>query len=435
VQNLFFILGAVILVFQICFWLMRARDLIQMIRKVPEIHPDRPVTLPDDAPLISVIVPAHNEQAEIKQCLESVFQQDYPRCEVILVNDRSTDETAAIANSLAAGRSNFTVISLDKLPAGWTGKCHALDVGVRHASGEWFAFLDADSSLHRSALRQCYAQALRSRVSMLTLSTRFIMKGFWEKALQPVLASMSLIIFPLARVNDPSSKVASANGMFYIIERDAYLCIGGHRDVKGLAVEDIGIGKRVKAAGLGLLFANGWRVVSTRMYDGFFNTVRGWTRIISASLNYELPAAFKYLIMHAFMSLPALAVALALYVPQAQEWYPRVWLVLPAGVVLGTCVVTPLYFARLGVPPQNALLLSIGQLSLLWVFLVIIKKIWRKDALQWRGTTYDANRYEPTRLDPVSQAHCAAAAFQRDQIQERADKAGGPVKYTLTVPQ
>ncbi len=401
-QDILFAVGAAILVFEICFWLMRARDLIQTIRNVPEIRPDHPVTLPDDAPLISVIVPAHNEQPGIKECLESIFQQDYPRIEVILVDDRSTDNTVSIARATAADRDNFTMISLDKLPAGWTGKCHALHEGVRHASGQWFAFLDADSLLHKTALRQCYAQAVRSGVSMVTLSTQFIMKSFWEKALQPVLASMSLIIFPLARINDPTSKVASANGMFYLIARDAYARIGGHRDVKGLAVEDIGIGKRVKAAGLGLLFANGWRVMRTRMYQGASETVDGWTRIISASLNYQLSAALKYLVMHVLMSLPVLVFALCVYVPHAQQCYPHLWFVLPAGAVLGMCVVTPLYFARMGIPPQYAAFLSVGQLSLVWVFLVIIKKIWRKDALQWRGTTYYATRYEPTRLDPVA---------------------------------
>lgn len=401
-DTLLFIIGSVILIFEICFWLKRARDMVRTMRNVPEIAPEPRASLPEDAPLISVIVPAHNEQHGIRICLESVFEQDYPHFEVILVDDRSTDNTAAIARDAARGRNNFTLISVDHLPNGWTGKCHALDRGVSRASGRWFAFLDADSRLHPSALRQCYDRAVRSRVGMLTVSTRFIMKNFWEKALQPVLASMSLIIFPLADINDPTSKVASANGMFYIIRRDAYDKIGGHRDVKGLAVEDIGIGKRVKAAGLGLVFANGWRMVSTHMYRGASETLAGWTRIISASLNYELPAAIKYLFMHVLMSVPAFIFALWAYVPGAQEWFPQFWFVLPAAAVLGVCVITPLYFKCMGVPPHYALLMGIGQLALVWVFLVIIKKIWRKDALQWRGTTYCSNRYEPTRLDPVS---------------------------------
>lgn len=401
-HTLLFALGAFILIFQIGFWMKRAWDLVRTIQKVPEIRPEPLAALPETVPLISVIVPAHNEQAVIRACLESVFQQDYPNFEVILVDDRSTDNTAAIARTVAKGRDNFTLISLDNRPNGWTGKCHALDKGVRHASGRWFAFLDADSSLHKSALRQCYDRALRSKVGMLTVSTRFIMTSFWEKALQPVLASMSLIIFPLAEVNEPCSKVASANGMFYLISRDVYFHIGGHQDVKGLAVEDIGIGKRVKAAGLGLMFANGWRVVSTHMYQGALETLAGWTRIISASLNYELPAAVKYLVMHMLMSAPAFVFALWAYVPFAQEWFSDAWVLLPLAAVLGMCVVTPLYFRHMGIPPHYAVLMGIGQLSLVWVFLVIIKKIWRKDALQWRGTTYCANRYEPTRLDPVS---------------------------------
>jgi len=402
VQILLVVIGAAILIFQICFWLTRARDLVRTIREVPEIRSDDEVTLPDDAPLISVIVPAHNEESCIRACLESVLQQDYPRFEVIVVDDRSTDNTAAIAREVAAGREDFTVICVNRRPAGWTGKCHALDRGVRHASGQWFAFLDADSRLHPAALRQCYGRAVRSGVSMLTVSTQFIMKSFWEKALQPVLASMSLIIFPLAEINDPSSKVASANGMFYLIDRTAYNRIGGHRDVKGLAVEDIGIGKRVKAAGLGLMFANGWRVVSTHMYHGASETLAGWTRIISASLNYELPAAVKYLCIHVLMSLPAFVVALWAYASHAQEWFPHVWFLLPVGTVLGMSLVTPLFFRRMGIPPHYAALMGLGQLALVWVFLVIIKKIWRKDALQWKGTTYCANRYEPARLDPAS---------------------------------
>ena len=96
-----------------------------------------------------MIVPAHNEQATIEKCLLSVLEQDYPSYELILVDDRSEDLTASIASDLARGRSNFKIITVRKLAQGWTGKCHALNAGVRHASGDWLAFLDADSSLDK----------------------------------------------------------------------------------------------------------------------------------------------------------------------------------------------------------------------------------------------------------------------------------------------
>ncbi len=262
ISYLLLAIAAIVLVFEISFWGIRLRDLILSLWWVPRAEPYDRHPL-EDAPLISVIVPAHNEERTIRECLNSVLNQDYPNFELILVDDRSDDLTASIAQELGRGRPNFKIVSVQHLPFGWTGKCHALDVGVRHAEGKWLAFLDADSCLHRAALRECYRLATDNGVNMVTLSPGFVLKTFWEKALQPTFAAMSCILFPLAKVNDPSSPVASANGMFYLINRKAYEEIGGHEEVRGLAVEDIGIGKRIKAAGLGLLFADGRHILKT----------------------------------------------------------------------------------------------------------------------------------------------------------------------------
>ncbi|MBI4966417.1 MAG: glycosyltransferase [Desulfomonile tiedjei] len=376
------------------------RDVLQALLRVPHIDPIEEANLPPTPPLISVIVPAHNEEAKLRACLQSVIEQDYPRFELIVVDDRSTDDTAAIAASVVRGLENCKIVSVDHLRPGWTGKCHALDVGVRHATGEWLAFLDADSRLHRSALRQCYHHATRSHVNMITLSPKFIMNSFWEKALQPSFAAMSCILFPLDKVNDPDSSVASANGMFYLITRHAYEKIGGHHDVRELAVEDIGIGKRVKAAGLGLIFANGRHILQTRMYTSFREILRGWTRILSAAMNYELPTVLRFLGMHLLMSFPVLLASMYFYVCGAPSVWPGGWFLLPA-VCLGVmCLVPALFYSQLGTAHRYTVLLILGNLMLIWVFLVIVKKILFKDALQWRGTTYHGSRYQPTRLEP-----------------------------------
>ncbi len=385
------------------FWTIRARDLVETARGgVPTLGPQRMVALPEDAPLISVIVPAHNEEAGIKECLQSVLEQDYPRLELILVDDRSTDNTLAVAEQLAASKGQFKIVKVTDLPSGWTGKCHALHEGVRHASGEWLAFLDADSTLHETAIRQSFYEALKAKVSMITLSPQFVMKTFWEKALQPTFASMSCILFPLARINDPSSPIASANGMFYLINREAYDQINGHRDVKNLAVEDIGIGMRVKASGLGLLFANGRNLLHTRMYTNFTEIINGWTRILSASMNYKMPTVLKYLGVHVLMSTPVSLLALYFFIPAAQQLWPAAWFVLPAIVVLGSSAVSALFCSQIGASRRLAILFILGNLMLIWVFAVIVKKILMKDALQWRGTTYHTSTYQPTGLNPVS---------------------------------
>ncbi|MFH1115104.1 MAG: glycosyltransferase family 2 protein [Pseudomonadota bacterium] len=402
------VVATLMLLFFVHFWVMRAWELIQTCKRDPHINPENNVVLPNHPPLISVIVPAHNEEAGISDCLKSVLDQDYPRFELICIDDRSEDRTVEIAEAVCNGRAKAGVFSVHELPEGWTGKCHALDVGVKRASGEWFAFLDADSTLHKSALTHCYHAAVDRGVNMLTLSPRFVLKTFWERALQPTFAAMSCILFPLSKINDPSSDVASANGMFYIISRHAYERIGGHRDVKDLAVEDIGIGKRVKASGLGLVFANGRKILRTRMYTNFKEITDGWTRILSASMNYEMATVLWYLLVHILMSAPVFASALYVYISAAKGLWPQWWFVLP--LVCGACMfgIPCFYYEQLGVPKKYSVLLAVGNLMLIWVFAVIVKKILCNDALQWRGTTYDTSRYKPKRLDPLPSRACGA---------------------------
>jgi chlorobactene glucosyltransferase len=412
-------LATAVLLFECYFWTTRLRDALKSLHWVPILDPNRKLPLLVEPPLVSVIVPAHNEQSTIRQCLKSVLAQDHPRFELILVDDRSEDLTASIARSLPAGDESFRIISVGNLPEGWTGKCHALDVGVRYASGEWLAFLDADSCLHKSALRLCYDEAIRRSANMITLSPRFIVKTFWEKALQPAFAAMSCILYPLGLVNDPASPVASANGMFYMISRPAYDKIGGHREVRDLAVEDIGIGKRIKAAGLGLLFANGKNVLQTRMYTTFRETVRGWTRILSASMNYEMPTVLRYLWVHVLMSFPVMAASLYFYISNARETWPFAWFLLPSICAIEMCVVSSWFCTQMGIPKKYSTLLILGNLMLIWVHLVIVKRILWKDALQWRGTTYHASRHEPTALDPA-----ASEAFSPSSAGSMLQKSG-----------
>ena len=401
-----------VLLFQIYFWAVGFRDLLQCSLWVPGIRPGGNRDPSEDFPLISVIVPAHNEQATIEECMRSVWEQDYPLYELILVDDRSKDLTASIASDLARDRSNFKIITVHKLAEGWTGKCHALSVGVRHASGEWLAFLDADSSLDRTALRQCYQAALKHKVSMVTLSPKFILKTFWEKALQPAFAVASSILFPLPKVNDPASPIASANGMFFLISRYAYDKIGGHHDVKGLAVEDIGIGKRVKASGLGLLFANGRHLLRTRMYPGFRATLDGWTRILSASMNYKVATVARHLAIHVLMSPFAAVFALYMFVPAAQRLFPTTWFVLPLVFAVELLIVPPWFCSQLGIPKKYCVLMCLGNLFLIWSFAVMIKKILMKDALQWRGTTYETHLYQPTALNPATRSSESSPAAE-----------------------
>jgi len=188
--------------------------------------------------------------------------------------------------------------------------------------------------------------------------------------------------------------------MFFLISRHGYATIGGHYDVRDLAVEDIGIGKRVKAAGLGLLFANGRNLLRTRMYTGFSEIVNGWIRILSGSMNYRLSAVIRHMVEQILVSLPVFVAALACYAAEASQVWPNTWFLLPAACILMMAVVPHFFYSQIGVPPKYMCLLAVGNLVVIWSFAVMVKRILCHDALQWRGTTYRAARYQPMRLEP-----------------------------------
>src|SRR5689334_12940657 len=117
-----------------------------------------PMAPPTKAPSISVCVPARNEERNIRACVESLFVQDYPNFEVIVLDDRSTDQTAEILDNLAKV-SNLRKVSGSDLPADWAGKPHALYQASAAARGEWLCFVDADTFLSPTALSSCYTKA------------------------------------------------------------------------------------------------------------------------------------------------------------------------------------------------------------------------------------------------------------------------------------
>src|SRR6185503_17071942 len=106
-----------------------------------------PTTPPTSAPLISVCVPARNEQRNIRACVEAILAQDYPNFEVIVLEDRSTDGTGEILRSLAEHNDKLRIINGAELPKGWAGKPHALFQASAAADGEWLCFVDADTFL------------------------------------------------------------------------------------------------------------------------------------------------------------------------------------------------------------------------------------------------------------------------------------------------
>ncbi|HXZ29398.1 MAG TPA: glycosyltransferase, partial [Terriglobales bacterium] len=228
----------------------------------------------ENGPAVSVIVPARNEEASLGACLESLVCQEGVDFEVVVVDDGSADRTPAIAKSFPGVR----VLEAGPLPEGWSGKSNALVGGVGQARGAWLLFTDADTVHRPGSLARSLAEAKEHGAALLSYSPAQEIHGFWEHAVMPLVFSDLSRTYPPAKVNDPASPVAAANGQYLLVERGAYEAVGGHAAVAQELLEDVALARVFKRAAYRLHFRYGGDAVRTRMYRSLGQMCEGWTK-------------------------------------------------------------------------------------------------------------------------------------------------------------
>ena len=228
--------------------------------------------------VVSVIVPARNEEVSLGDCLQSLVAQQGVGFEIVVVDDHSTDRTREIAESFAAKHGNVRVIEAGPLPAGWTGKNNAVATGSRTARGEWLLFTDADTVHLPGSLTRALEEARENGAAMLSCSPEQIVVTFWEMAVLPVVFAELARRYPPSKVSDPNSPIAAANGQYILIRRDAYDAVGGHGAIAGEILEDVALARVLKRSGRKLRFRYAADAVRTRMYRNFAQLREGWTK-------------------------------------------------------------------------------------------------------------------------------------------------------------
>lgn len=267
-------------------WLVHGRSNLDIMVEPGSDQGDFPTDA--ESPLISVIVPARNEARNIERCTRTLFAQTYPNYEIIVVDDRSSDETPNILSGLKDQDSHLHIIHGAELPAGWAGKPHALVQGAAVARGEWLCFMDADTFAEPNLLWTTYRMALKQGADMFSILTDQELGSFWEKTILPLVFLGLSFGFPAQRVNDPNTPDAIANGQFILVKRSVYDQVGGHTAVKERVDEDKAIATLVKRAGHRLIIADGRKVARTRMYTSLPEMWEGWTKNIYLGLQDRL---------------------------------------------------------------------------------------------------------------------------------------------------
>ncbi len=334
--------------------------------------------------MISAIIPARNEELNIARVVESL-DGHAEVCEIIVVNDESSDRTAEILAELGARVAKLLVIRGGELPAGWVGKNFAAATGASAAVGEWLLFVDADTQLLPGAARHALADAEEHAASLVSYSPEQLMETSAEEILIPFVYSRLAERFSFERVNDPALPDAAANGQFLMIRRDAYNAIGGHEAVRGRVLEDVALARLVKASGRNIFFGPGQGIARTRMYRTFGALWQGWTKNL-----YELmggtPGSFAREMLETFPWLEIGLLICGLCVAGRSRWV----LIAAAAIVLAG---SHLRYGR--ALRRNRYPLSLIQFympaSLLYSC-VLTASAWKdaRGAVAWKGRRYPA---------------------------------------------
>lgn len=264
--------------FYLILWKRTAPDRADRVKKLS------PATASTSLPPVSIIVPARNEEANIRRCVSSLLEQDYDNFEVIVVDDGSTDKTGCILDDIAAAHpraDRLYVLRLrGDLPEGWAGKPHAIHKGTQEASGSWLLFTDADTWHASKALRSTIMQALAEKADMFSIGSVQELPTFWDKALMPLAYMGISMLYPPRLVNNPLSPVAVANGQYILIKRFVYDTLGGYArpELKGTLLDDRDLAYTVKEQGFKLRFVDGCGLVHVHMYKSLDEIWRGWRK-------------------------------------------------------------------------------------------------------------------------------------------------------------
>ena len=250
-----------------------------VIPRLAQLRPNLSDSQPASDGLVSVIIPARNESAVIETVVASVLASAYRPIEVLVVDDRSTDDTAARVAELARRDPRLRLVPGVELPPGWYGKPWACLQGYRAARSELLLFTDADTRHAPELLGRAVGALRETSADLLTVAPRQRCETFWERIVMPQIWLLLGVRYHPARVNHSRRpRDVIANGQFILMSRGSYEAVGTHEAVRGEVAEDLALAQAVVRRGGRLHFAFAERLMETRMYQGLGALVEGWSK-------------------------------------------------------------------------------------------------------------------------------------------------------------
>ena len=362
-------------------WLSRVVDAVRGVPTIADIASPEWDRKPDaNANRLAIVVPACNEEDSIEQALRRLIALDYPNYQVIAVDDRSTDRTGAIMDTVAASSNErLKIVHITELPTGWLGKVHAMWTAAEQTDSAWILFTDADVMFRPDCLRRAIAYAEAERADHVVLLPKIIMKRAGEKMMVGFFQLLFVFGHRPWKVADPKAKDHIGVGAFNLVRRSTYEAIGTYEALKFEVVDDMKLGKVIKNAGFRQRVVFGDDLIEIRWAKGAAGVVKNLTKNFFAVMSFEAWRAVGGSIAMAILNL----------LPFWGVLFAPGWARIPYAMTLASMFL--LYagiWRKVEISPWYFLLHPVSTLLFIYTMMRSMIVTLRNGGVEWRGTFY-----------------------------------------------
>ena len=343
----------------------------------------------NDPQRVSIIVAARNEQRNIRDAITSLLNLTYPNYELIVVDDRSEDDTGKILEELATETSRLKVIHIEDLPPGWLGKNHALWVGSQNASGELLLFTDADIFMESTVLSRAVNFMDENRLDHLAATPSMSM----PTTFLGMFGAAFIVIFSLFarpwKARDPKSRFHIGIGAFNMVKTEVYRKVGGHETIRLRPDDDIKLGKIIKRAGFRQDAAYAPEFLVVEWYTSIGDVIRGLEKNAFSGADYNIPLVLAGVLFHTICSVwPFVAIFIL------SGWTQLIYLAIVLLILLTVADSARFHHSRswyaIGYPLTVTLFVYI-------LLRTMVLNIFQ-GGIRWRGTFYPLKELKSNRI-------------------------------------
>jgi glycosyltransferase involved in cell wall biosynthesis len=359
-------------------WVVSTAVALKKLPEIPDVLEAKYSSPLAERPVITVIVPARNEAANIEATLRSLLAVEGVRLEILAVDDRSTDATGSIMDRVATEETRVAVLHIAELPVGWMGKTHAMTLAAERAGGSWLLFTDGDILFAKDSLLRAMNFAESERADHVVIFPTLILKSFGERMMIAFFQGISTLFSRFWRIPVEGTKESLGVGAFNLIRADVYREVGGFESLRMEVLEDLRLGFEVKRRGYRQRVAFGRDLVRVRWVVGTLGMIRNITK--------NFFAAFRFRVWLTLAVCAGLTVfCLGPFAALAGDW----WLRGSSVVVLVMLALLYRYYRQYtGIATWYALTFPVAACLVLYAMLRSMILTLARGGVMWRGTLY-----------------------------------------------